>query len=238
MTDAGTRKSYQIENCYVAFCDILGFSNKIRTDFDKTLEAYEGLARLLGEFKFREVEVTIYSDAILITAENLAAVLEACQNLLYFALTQDFIVRGGIAYGRYWKREIGRHLLVVSDALVRAVEIEKVEAQYPRILIDDNIEVPLNFWVPRFQHEVFACPILHYDGHNIVNPFNFFWFAAAKGRFLKMRDENPGQEVKYDWLLGLADAVERREPLVPSAAIEQLIDMGVLSRIEDGGTSN
>lgn len=225
-----TEEILEIQNRYVAFCDILGFSNRIITNFDKTLEAYDGLGRLLNGFKFRQVEATVYSDAILLTGEDLGLILAACQGLLFFAATQDFVLRGGIAYGRYWKREMGRHLLVVSDALVRAVEIEKNEALQPRILIDDQIDIPLHYWVARFQHDVFGTPILHYQGQNIINPFSPWWFASAKGRFLRMRSESPDHEAKYDWLLGLADAVERREPLVPASAIEQLVEMGVLTK--------
>lgn len=238
MADHNAREPFIIENRYVAFCDILGFSHRILTSFDDTLQAYDGFVSLVGQYEFKDVELTVYSDAILFTARDLAPLLSACQTLLFYSLTQNFVVRGGIAYGRYWKREIGRHLLVVSDAVVKAVEIEKSQARYPRILIDPAIEIPLNFWVVRFQHEetspngLLASPVLHYEGQNIVNPFNYFWLASARGRIAGMRDGNPGHEDKYDWFLGLAEAVGRHEILVPEQMIEELLKKGIISRKE------
>lgn len=238
MADHDARGPYIVQNYYVAFCDILGFSHRILTRFDDTLEAYDGFVGLLEKYEFRDVELTVYSDAILFTARDLAPLLSACQTLLFYSLAHDFVVRGGIAYGRYWKREIGRHLFVVSDALVKAVEIEKSQARYPRILIDPAIEIPLDFWVTRFQHEettqngLLASPVLHYEGQNIVNPFNYFWMASARSRIAGMRVGNPGHEDKYDWFLRLAEAVWRHETLVPEEIVEELLTKEIIYRKE------
>lgn len=51
---------------YVGFCDILGFSSRILADLDGTLEIYKAFGDTLSGLPIREVEVTMYSDAVLI----------------------------------------------------------------------------------------------------------------------------------------------------------------------------
>src|SRR5579859_3157873 len=75
---------------YVGFCDILGFSARILTDFDGTLDIYKNFGGLLSEFNFKEVEVTMYSDAVLVTGNALNHVASAIQGLWFFALANDF----------------------------------------------------------------------------------------------------------------------------------------------------
>ena len=63
---------------YIAFCDILGFSNRILTDFDATLKAYREFGDLVsdGQFRVPDVHVTMYSDAMLLTGTSLLESLE------------------------------------------------------------------------------------------------------------------------------------------------------------------
>jgi hypothetical protein len=44
-----------VETLYLAYCDILGFSNRILNDFDKTLETYRSFGDLLGGANFKNV---------------------------------------------------------------------------------------------------------------------------------------------------------------------------------------
>jgi hypothetical protein len=97
--DSGQR----VEIRYVAYCDILGFSNKILSDFDHTLEVYKDFGKSMTEFAANEVQATMYSDAILITAMVLGKVLSAVQSLWFLALRNDLMIRGAIAKGRYWE---------------------------------------------------------------------------------------------------------------------------------------
>ncbi|EMH2962241.1 hypothetical protein V6G44_003040 [Burkholderia multivorans] len=138
-----------VSNKYVAFCDILGFSAKLANDFDATLDVYRRFGERLDPELFESgVKMTMYSDAILLTSDELAPVLSAVQVLWFIALTEDLMIRGGIAYGRYWERRHGDHLMVVSDALAAAVKIESM-VSVPAVALSDDIEIPLDFWVAR-----------------------------------------------------------------------------------------
>jgi hypothetical protein len=109
---------------YVGFCDILGFSNRILTDFDRTLEVYRQFGSALSSLPVEGVTVTMYSDALLITGDSLGRVASAIQSLWFVALTHDLMIRGAITKGRYWEERQGNHMMVASDALVRAVKLE------------------------------------------------------------------------------------------------------------------
>jgi hypothetical protein len=76
---------------YVAFCDILGFSNSILNDFDTALASYRALGDILAssETSLEGVEATMYSDAVLITGESLPSVLRAVQNFWFFAMIES-----------------------------------------------------------------------------------------------------------------------------------------------------
>ena len=79
----------------------------------------------MREWPFPEkANISVYSDSILIVCSELAPVLHAAQSLSFATLAQNWLIRGGIAYGRYWENRQDGSLFVVSDALVRAVHLE------------------------------------------------------------------------------------------------------------------
>ena len=44
---------------YVAYCDILGFSGRILSDFDNTLKTYKEFGDLMARSSFKEVQTTM-----------------------------------------------------------------------------------------------------------------------------------------------------------------------------------
>jgi hypothetical protein len=99
---------------YVAFCDILGFSDRILTDCDATQKAYREFASLMSNPVVDKVHTTMYSDAILITRKSLGKILSAVQSVWCFALAQNLMIRGAITQGRYWEERSANHLFVVT----------------------------------------------------------------------------------------------------------------------------
>ena len=96
---------------YVAFCDVLGFSNAVQDRFDETISIYAEFMKLMRSLPMPEkAEVSIYSDSILIVADDLPSILHAVKTLLFVILMQDWMIRGGIAYGRYWEKRENGHL--------------------------------------------------------------------------------------------------------------------------------
>src|SRR2546426_6280629 len=88
---------------YVAFVDVLGFGAQILRDFDGAFRAYRAL---LDEWHTiwrpvrREVSVTTYSDALLITASGLGPLTAAVNGLSFVSLMNNALIRGGIGFGK------------------------------------------------------------------------------------------------------------------------------------------
>lgn len=95
-------------------------------------------------FPVKEVQLTMYSDAILITGNLLPRILLAVQTLWFFAMAHDLMTCGAITHGRYWAERRNNHLFVVSDALVRAVKLER-NVGVPAVVIADDVEFPGSF---------------------------------------------------------------------------------------------
>jgi hypothetical protein len=213
-----TQSHEPIPERYVAFCDILGFSNRITTEFEQTLDTYRKFGELLADFSFQEVEVTVYSDAVLVVGDSLDRILSAVQSIWFFALAHDFMLRGAITKGLYWQMRRNNHLLVASDALVRAVKLEE-QISVPAVFVADDIEVPDSYWIWRFAQGPLLTPILHFRDRNIVNPFNRVWFRSAHARATKLMTESPAHKDKYLWFLALHEAVRNDEGLVPAPVL-------------------
>ncbi|MDP2400068.1 MAG: hypothetical protein Q8M53_17135 [Burkholderiales bacterium] len=223
-----TNESDHIRMRYVAFCDVLGFANAVENRFEETIAVYKEFMEKIRDWPMPEkAEVSIYSDSILIVADELTPVLHAV-NLLWFAtLGQNWMIRGGIAYGRYWERRENGNLFVVSDALVRAVKLEGM-AKMPAVTFSPEVDLHLGLWMARFEHGLFTAPILHFQGLSFVNPFNNFWFTSARTRATELLNQFPEHKVKYSWFLDLAEAVERDEALIPDAVFQRAIELGIL----------
>jgi hypothetical protein len=226
-----TKKEQMDEPRYVAYCDILGFSNRIETDFDSALGAYRQFVELMADesFVFAEVHTTMYSDAVLVTGTSLPHVLRAIQNLWFLSLMHNFMIRGAITHGRYWEERTGGHLFVVSDALVRAVKLER-SVGVPVVIIADDVEIPDSYWAARFSdptHGQYITPLLHFRDRNIVNPFNLMWHRSAGDRAKMLLDEHPRHKDKYLWFLALHRAVGDGEALIPQSVLARLIQESV-----------
>ena len=212
---------------YVGFCDILGFSNRILSDFDGALKVYKEFAQSFANLPTPEVEVTMYSDAILLTGNSLGRIACAIQNLWFTALINDLMIRGAITKGRYWEQREGNHMLVASDALARAVKLER-SVGIPAVVIADDIEIPDRVWLNRFVNGIFQTPILHFRDRNIVNPFNVFWYRSAADRATNLMAASPSHKDKYLWFLALHEAVGKGLELVPHDALARFVRDGIL----------
>jgi len=218
----------RIDTRYVGFCDILGFSNRILSDFDRTREVYEQFGDLLSSVPAAEgVEITIYSDAVLVTGQSLIRVAQAVQNLSFIALVHNLMLRGAITKGRYWERRQGNHMLVASDALARAVKLERI-VSIPAVVIADDVEIPIEVWLSRFVNGPYLTPILHFRDRNIVNPFSITWGTSAGDRASQLMAESPAHKDKYLWFLSLYQAVKNGQELVPPDVLARFIREGIL----------
>ncbi|MEO6919921.1 MAG: hypothetical protein ABI171_13045 [Collimonas sp.] len=220
---------HPIEQKYVAFCDILGFSNSVVAEFDQTLSLYKELGRHITTWEYSDqVNVTMYSDSILITSSELLPLLGTVQLLWFYCLQHNFMLRGGIAFGRYWEDRRDTHLLVVSDALINAVKLEKMVG-VPAVVISDDIVIPENYWLERFRNGPYATSLLHFRDRNIVNPFNIMWGSSAAMRANLLMEKSPNYRNKYLWFLALYDALKAGKSLIPETTYQSFIDRGILA---------
>jgi hypothetical protein len=118
-------------------------------------------------------------------------------------------------------------MLVASDALVRAVKLER-SVGVPAVVIADDIEIPDDFWLHRFAAGLFQTPILHFRDRNIVNPFNTFWFRSAAVRASQLMSASPSHRDKYLWFLALHEAVGNGLELIPSNVLARFVRDGIL----------
>jgi hypothetical protein len=197
-------------------------------DFDATIAVYQQFKSNVRDWPFpTHAKICVYSDSILVVGDELPPVLHTIITLQWAALQKDWLIRGGIAYGRHSEESEDGNLFVVSEALVRAVSIEK-SIKVPAVAVSEDIPLGIEAWVPRFEHGVFKAPLLHFDGLTIVNPFNTYWFASAIIRVKRLLEAHPGQNEKYEWFLSLAEAVKRDDLLVPESALARMLELGIL----------
>lgn len=120
-------------------------------------------------------------------------------------------------------------MMVASDALVRAVKLEK-SIGVPAVFVADDVEIPDELWLYRFHQGLFAAPLLHFRDRNIVNPFNTFWFASAAARTAQLMIESPAHKDKYLWFLALHIAVGNNQELIPPDALARFLREGKLTK--------
>jgi hypothetical protein len=204
---------------YVAFVDVLGFGAHILRDFEGAFSLYK---QLLQEWHGiwrpgvgHEVAVTIYSDALLLTTSDLRELTLAVNGLSFVSLMNNTLVRGGIGFGKHVEVHEGGDVYVVSEALTRAVEVEK-HVRFPCVGLHESVDVPSDWWsLPNI-----ARPIIHFEGTTLVNPFGAFWYRSAAGRVQLLKEKYPDQHAKHDWFLRLYDSFEKNAPLIPPQTIE------------------
>lgn len=137
----------ELKNHYVAFIDILGFSQMVRTDCEGTLDGQKYVDRLIDAHKQttsigREIDglsVSQFSDSTVISAPyskvdfaDFVSVISSFQQSL---LTKEILCRGGIAIGKHFSE--GSFLF--SNGLIEAYRIESGLAVFPRIVVSKDL---------------------------------------------------------------------------------------------------
>jgi len=132
---------------YVAFLDILGFSEMVAHDCNGPSAKAVYLPILLRAHKtafeqalrFTGAKVTQFSDSILLAhpydRDKFTDVVENVANLQRTLLEDGILSRGGLSYGKHFSDEE----FIFSHALIRAYKIEQERAIFPRVVVDDDL---------------------------------------------------------------------------------------------------
>lgn len=87
----------EIENTYISYMDILGFSSRIRNeDF---IKKYKALINVIENFKDKEASFYLLSDSIIIFSQKFEKVKNHTQSIYKWGILNDFWIRGAIARG-------------------------------------------------------------------------------------------------------------------------------------------
>lgn len=135
-------------NKYVAFIDVLGFTDLVYSNSNEKLEKYFDIIEMAFEiFKAHKTKIDklAISDSIILVSEDTSAsfklLLESIKQLQYFLARRDIWVRGGISYGEVFFDTSSN--IIVGKGFINAYLLEK-EAKYPRVIIDPLILTKLN----------------------------------------------------------------------------------------------
>ena len=202
---------------YVGLLDVLGWGHYVKADFKNAVKIYDAILepcdRLLRREFSSRVSIRIFSDSILLVSPDLSPILKLANTLHFTTLFQDCLLRGGIARGKHVESGSQGQLYIVSEALVRAAELEK-KVKNPCVVLDSTA-VPAIPFAQLKTISPFLRPYLFFDGLWIINPFNIGWGTSAAKRVTQLKEKYPDYVDKYDWFLRLYEAVRSGAPLVP-----------------------
>ena len=163
------------QNKYVAFIDLLGFTNllvnPISGDVERmkcvidyyqelmeksrgTIRARSGIAQIAAKHSncdLPEISFAAISDSIIITTNNLYDILGMVAGVQKFVLHKDMAVRGGLAKGLHWEGAGEGNLLMVSPAFVAAHDLESKFACSARVII-----CKCSLWDIQFSNSVYV----------------------------------------------------------------------------------
>ena len=200
---------------YVAFVDLLGFSERVLSKFDATLQVYESVLGGAGMVSstLPDVKISIYSDSFILVSDKLPDIVWATQGILMQTLFHDCLARGGIAYGKHLEVVEGQNLFVVSEALVKAAMVER-EVKHPCVALHHELQLSDEWWAARYARNLDRS-VLYFGGLRLVNPCNMGWGQSAGTRVRQMLEATPRYRDKYEWFLELHDAIFSPVPMVP-----------------------
>lgn len=132
-------RSTAYENCTIAYLDILGFSELVRSHkVDIILRAMRIIRerlRQIDEFPHSPLRHTMFSDTIIFSAEltdeGIVALIHNVAYLTAALLLKGIFCRGAITKGQLYHRGA----TIFGPALIDAYRLESQLAIYPRILV-------------------------------------------------------------------------------------------------------
>ena len=213
------------EYLYVAFIDILGFSNYVNSDYPSARRDYNLLVDHMGMMNSSQilnVSIRMISDSMYLVSNDPSSLIETAHWAQQGALwCCNWLVRGAIASGYHQEMNKDDNLFLVSEALVRAAQLEKKIGNPCVVLHPSALPSELKY------HEGisnFERSILFYENQWIINPFSVMWGTSAASRAEELKRKFPEHSEKYDWFLGLYQAVKSNEILLPDYIKKQTDD--------------
>lgn len=186
----------------VAYVDILGFSEMVKSDCENrngAMKFFEILKTINAETKeIEECNIIQFSDSVIFTLplskENYLKMLRILSDYQYKLICNAIICRGAIAYGKHYME----NEFMFSQGLIEAYQLEVAEAKYPRIVISPDLK---EFYR---DDEIDLNVVQEKDGHYFVDYFTGRDKQKVKMILQEYKDNLPQYTVrireKYEWL--------------------------------------
>ncbi|QHJ72278.1 hypothetical protein [Planococcus halotolerans] len=195
---------------FVAFIDLLGFSDMVKKDLEAPLGTQKYMDKLYRIHKKTlelnkstlDLQLVQFSDSIVLATKfdksNFPLFLNIISEYQYNLLQEGILVRGGITYGKHFYNDG----FMYSLGLIEAYHLESKVARFPRIIVSkDLIEL-----LYEDQMNLSDLGLLQeYDGHYFVDYLengnnetmeNLLGFIVEGAKF-----NNTSVREKYVWLL-------------------------------------
>lgn len=177
-------KQIDLDYFIVAFVDILGFSNMVKSDCENrsdSIKYFEVLREINKETqKIGDCNITQFSDSVIfslpLSQDNYIKMIDILAEYQRKLLYHNIICRGAVAYGKHYKEDD----FMFSQALIEAYQLESKDAIYPRIIISKNL---LEYFKPTIQNPPYL--VKEKDGFYFVD----YLSTADKELSLKCLEE-------------------------------------------------
>ncbi len=135
---------------YVAFIDVLGFTEMVYDDQFNTLQGYINTVQDQFMVKFNEegnvIKILSISDSIILLTlteneANFMKLIEAVQEIQAALALKDIWLRGAISFGMVYY--VPEKNILIGKGFINAYNLEK-EAIYPRVIIDPKIIIKVS----------------------------------------------------------------------------------------------
>lgn len=130
------------DHAYAVFLDILGYRDLLKRDVDSGERTFHArvtrAVRVFEEVNGNKFQFECISDSIFIYCGDRTAVdalLEITAKLFRAFLHEGLLLRGGISFGEHFRNLMTTY----SPALTKAYQLESTLAEFPRVMVDENI---------------------------------------------------------------------------------------------------
>lgn len=137
----------QLKNHFVAFIDLLGFSDMVKHDCENPEHAHKYIDKLKNTHnstkelkdKIENLQLIQFSDSIVLALpfhkENFSKFSKLVSDYQYSLLSSGILCRGGISYGMHHFEDD----FLFSNGLIHAYLIEKDTSKTPRIVVSSDL---------------------------------------------------------------------------------------------------
>lgn len=195
-------------NHVVAFIDILGSSQILKSDDEKAIANYlvgidglyyRSLNNVSDGVKMFSDNILIYSDGA--TENDVYSIISSVADIQW-SVMKDFnlFVRGGIVIGRLDKIPEKESDYIIGKAIVEAHELESVEAIYPRVVVSKEI-VEMCSGPNSLIKTDWDCPFIDYLKMSIEDDFVSNDLGVYRQSLIAHVDNNNHMKgcKSYDW---------------------------------------